>query len=285
MTASLHRLSAIARTTFTELVRLRTFYVLLLFAVVLILSATFLSRISFQQELQVTRDITLGAINFFTCLLAIVATAQLLPRDLEDRVVYSILAKPVWRFEYLLGKFFGVVALLAVSLVAMSLISVAVLYLREQTALREVATQFASLPGDQSAAALRAVHEAGVNQNLVAAFGLILVKAAVLVAMTLLISSFATSNIFTISAMAMAYLIGHLEGIARDYWFSEHAVGWGTRLFLALIVLVFPDLQSFSWSDQIGAAGATLLRTAPLALFYIVGYLLTAIAIFSQREL
>ena len=99
MSASLVRIGAIARTTFTELARLRVFYVLVLFALVLIISSSFLARISFQQELQVTKDIALGAINFFLSMLAIVATAQLLPRDLEDRVIYSVLAKPVRRFS------------------------------------------------------------------------------------------------------------------------------------------------------------------------------------------
>ena len=103
MSASFDRIGAIARTTFIELARLRVFYVLVLFALVLIISSSFIARISFQQELQVTRDIALGAINFFLSMLAIVATAQLLPRDLEDRVIYSVLAKPVRRFEYMMA--------------------------------------------------------------------------------------------------------------------------------------------------------------------------------------
>jgi len=105
MNSSFGRIGAIARTTFIELARLRVFYVLVLFALVLIISSSFVARISFQQELQVTKDIALGAINFFLSMLAIVATAQLLPRDLEDRVIYSVLTKPVRRFEYMLGKF------------------------------------------------------------------------------------------------------------------------------------------------------------------------------------
>src|SRR5438045_6795309 len=135
MSSSFGRIAAIARTTFTELARLRVFYVLVLFALVLVISSSFLARISFQQELQVTKDISLGAINFFLSLLAIVATAQLLPRDIEDRVVYSVLAKPVPRFEYILGKFLGVVGLLAISLAAMSVLCIVVLHLREHSAL------------------------------------------------------------------------------------------------------------------------------------------------------
>ena len=53
------------------------------------------------------KDVSLGAMSIFTSLLAIVATAQLLPRDLEDRTIYTILAKPVPRYEYLIGKLAG----------------------------------------------------------------------------------------------------------------------------------------------------------------------------------
>src|SRR5947208_13945428 len=103
MSSSLGRIAAIGRTTFTELARLRVFYVLVLFALVLIISSSFLARISFQQELQVTKDIALGAINFFLSMLAIVATAQLLPRDLAHRVIYSVLGKRVLHLENMLA--------------------------------------------------------------------------------------------------------------------------------------------------------------------------------------
>jgi ABC-type transport system involved in multi-copper enzyme maturation permease subunit len=212
MSASFDRIGAIARTTFIELARLRVFYVLVLFALVLIISSSFIARISFQQELQVTRDIALGAINFFLSMLAIVATAQLLPRDLEDRVIYSVLAKPVRRFEYMMGKFFGVLGLLTISLIAMSVLCLAVIHLREGSAVRETMQQMTQSPPEEQERALTELHQAGVNQDLVFALLLTLTKAAVLASATLCISSFATSNIFTISAMAMFYLVGHLEG-------------------------------------------------------------------------
>src|SRR5438874_7230708 len=198
MITSLRRIRAIAGTTLIELARLRVFYVLVLFALVLIVSSTFLARISFQQELQVTKDISLGAINFFLSLLAIVATAQLLPRDLDDRVVYSVLAKPVPRFEYVLGKFLGVLALLLISLVAMSLLCCLIIYFRQQSAIRETLAQSAQLAVEDRSNALQAVYNAGINRELIAALLALLAKAAILAALPLCISSFSTSTLFTI---------------------------------------------------------------------------------------
>src|SRR5438874_3563270 len=129
------RIFAIASNTLTELTRQKVFYVLLIFALILIGSSAFLARFSFQQEFQILKDISLGAMSIFSSLLAIVATARLIPQDIEDRTVYTILAKPVPRFEYLLGKIAGVLLLLAISTLVMSAVFLAVLYMREQSVL------------------------------------------------------------------------------------------------------------------------------------------------------
>src|SRR3954470_21280454 len=117
---SLSRVLAITSNTLTELTRLKVFYVLLVFGLLLIGSSIFMAQFSFQQEFQILKDVSLGAISLFTSLLAIVATARLLPQDLDDRIVYTVLAKPVPRFEYIVGKIAGVLVLLAISTVVMS---------------------------------------------------------------------------------------------------------------------------------------------------------------------
>ena len=58
------------------------------------------------------KDVSLGSMSIFTWLLGVLSTAMLLPKDIEDRTLYTILAKPVPRFEYLLGKLLGVFVLL-----------------------------------------------------------------------------------------------------------------------------------------------------------------------------
>src|SRR6184192_4810192 len=120
MSFSPTRIAAISANTLTELTRQKVFYVLLIFALVLIGSSVFMARFSFQQEFQIMKDISLGAMSIFSSLLAIVATARLIPQDVDDRTIYTILAKPVPRFEYLLGKLFGVLFLLAISIALMS---------------------------------------------------------------------------------------------------------------------------------------------------------------------
>lgn len=275
------RLTAIAANTLTELTRLKIFHVLLLFALVLIGSSMFLARLSFQQEFQVLKDIGLGAMSLFTSLLAILATARLLPQDRDDRTMDMILARPVPRFEYIIGKLGGVFLLLGISMLVMAALFFVVLFLREQATGAEAVRLSGLSPGQLSAAVFSA--------NLLPGLVVIYVKACLLAAITLLISTFATTNIFTIVVTVLVYFIGHLQSTAREFWLHEHGVGWLGRMFLAGVALLFPDLQLFDLSDEIVSGLAVPLalfgKIIALGFFYILIYLLLAIAIFNAKEL
>jgi ABC-2 type transport system permease protein len=286
---SFGRIAAIAANTFTELTRLKTFYVVLLFALLLIGNSIFMAQLTFQQEFQVLKDIALGSMSIFTSLLAVVATARLIPRDLEDRTIYTILAKPVPRFEYLLGKLAGVLLLLALSVIIMSALFFIVLNVREQIVLRETMRQMSAAPPEQIAEALRVVRASAMNFNLCPGIAIIYLKACLLASLTLFVSTFATTGIFTTLVVVFAYFIGHFQAIAREYWLQANGTGWLTRVFLAAVTLLFPDLQLFNLADDIVAGTsiplALFAKTAALGSFYIGFYLLLAWTIFYRREL
>ena len=202
------RIQAIASNTLLELVRLKVFYFLLVFALLIIGSSAFTAKLSFQEQFQVLKDVSLGAMSIFSWLLAVLATAMLLPKDIEDRTLYTILAKPVPRFEYLLGKLLGVLTLLFVALSLMSVLFVLVLYSREQSA---IAQALRDNPADQAAAAVEAVRAATFTSSLLPCIVVIYLKAALCAAFTLLLSTFATSWIFTIIVSVVVYLIGHVQ--------------------------------------------------------------------------
>jgi len=286
---SFSRVFAITTNTLTELTRLKVFYVLLIFALLLIGSSIFMAQFSFQQEFQILKDISLGAMSIFTSLLAIVATARLIPQDIEDRTIYTILAKPVPRLEYLLGKIAGVLLLLAISTLVMSAVFLLVLYAREQTVLHQTLRQMSAAPREQVQDALRAIRSSALNVDILPGVFIIYLKACLLAALTLFVSTFATTNIFTIVVMAFIYFIGHLQATAREYWLHEHSSGWITRTFLAIVALVFPDLQAFNLVDDI-VAGASIsfgifLKTAVLGIFYTTIYTLLAAFVFYGKEL
>lgn len=283
------RIAAITGNTFTELVRLKVLYFLLIFALLLIASSLFMARLSFQQEFQVLKDVSLGAMSIFSSLLAIVATAQLIPRDLEDRTIYTILAKPVPRHEYLIGKLAGVLLLLALSILAMTALFLALLFVREHILVNEALRETVGLRPEQVQEALLSLKASAFNANLFPGIVIIYLKASLLAALTLLISTFASSNIFTVVVMVFIYFIGHLQATAREYWLQDHSGGWLVKAFLALIALAFPDLQIFNLVDDIVAGSAipmTLFtHTAVLGCIYMSIYIFLAWVAFQGREL
>ena len=286
---SFSRIYAITINTVTELTRLKVFYVLLVFGLLLIGSSIFMAQFSFQQEFQILKDVSLGAISIFTSLLAIVATARLLPQDLEDRILYTILAKPVPRFEYVLGKIAGVLLLLAISTLVMGAAFLLVLYIREQAVVHATLQQMSNAPRDQVADAVRIIQSSAFNIDIFPGIVIIYLKACLLAALTLFVSTFATSNIFTIVVMAFIYFIGHLQATAREYWLHEHSSGLVSRIFLAIVALLFPDLQAFNLVDDIVAGTAISLsvfgKTALLGVFYTTIYTLLAAFVFYGKEL
>jgi ABC-type Na+ efflux pump permease subunit len=286
---SFARIRAITVNTLTELTRLKVFYVLLVFALLLIGSSIFMVQFTFQQEFQILKDVSLGAMSIFTSLLAIVATARLIPQDIEDRTVYTILAKPVPRLEYLLGKIAGVLLLLAISTLVMSVAFLVVMYVREQAVLHATLGHMAGRPREQINAALQTIRSSALNFDILPGIVIIYLKACLLAALTLLVSTFATTNIFTIVVMAFIYFLGHLQATAREYWLQTHASGLITRIFLAVVALLFPDLQAFNLVDDIVAGTAISLglffKTALLGIFYTTIYTLLAAFVFYGKEL
>ena len=287
---SVSRVWALAANTLTELIRLKIFYFLLLFALLLIGSSAFLVQLSFQDQFQMLKDVSLGAMSIFTSLLAILATAGLLPKDIEDRTLYTILAKPVSRLEYLLGKLVGVVLLLFISMALMGAMFAVVLFWRVHVVTGEVLQ--GGGPREIIDQQLRDLHATAYNPNLWAGGLVIYAKACLLASLTMFISTFASSSIFTVIVTVVIYFIGHLQATARDYWQATSAVGGSeplTKAFLLLVSLVFPDLQLFNLVDEIVVGTSIspwlLLKTLGLGLMYFLIYLLGAFFVFSSKEL
>ena len=280
---------AIGRNTFTELVRMKVFYFLLIFALLIIGNSAFVAKFSFQEQFQMLKDISLGAMSVFTSLLAILATANFLPKDMEDRTIYTILAKPVPRFSYLLGKLTGILLLLALAIALMTGLFLCVLWVKEQGVFAETRAQLKGSSVEDIATALNEISRSTFNPNLVAGIAIIFIKSALLASLTLFLSTFATSGIFTVLMSVAIYFIGHLQATARSYWLAGTDIQWWSRIMAALVALVFPDLQAFNFTDDVIAGAAIpmglFLQTFTLGALYVAIYFFLAALVFSGREL
>ena len=125
------RVWAIARNTFREAVRNKILYSLLFFAVLLILSASALGQLSLHEEVRMTRDVGLYGIDLFGVVIAIFVGVNLLYKELDLKTVYTILPKPLRRWEFVLGKWLGMLLTLAVQMAVMGVVLAITMALQE----------------------------------------------------------------------------------------------------------------------------------------------------------
>lgn len=292
------RIAAVAGVTFTQLVRMRLFIVLALFAVGFLA----LQFLPYQQnlgvefagvgQLQLIQDVATGCMRLFGMIFCVAATALLIPRDAEDRILYTILCKPVPRFDYLAGKALGVIALLAVMLLVMDGLMALLMQLREPGIEAQVRHQLAAAgfsSGDMEPY-LRQVRAAGDPSPTQAGIFAMFLGLAVLSTLTLLISSVTSGTIVSIVISLGAYFIGMFQGqlfqgiIAAGSIGTNSGMQWTQRVFALLI----PDFSLFSLTDATAAgevAPPTLLgELALIALAYMLLHLLLAAWLLARKE-
>jgi ABC-2 type transport system permease protein len=292
------RTLVIAFHAFTQLVRMKVFYFLAVFALIAIGSNFFdLPQHEGPEAVgvNVLRSIkswSLGAMTLFSLVLSIVATALLLPKDVEDRTLYTILAKPVPRIDYLAGKLLGVLMLVFVSLLLMDVLMTIVLQIRTSMVLEQQLIMAEALGYTPDAvASLKAETLAqGPNWSLQGAVLAVFLRASIIASMALLISTFSTSTLFTTIISFLVYFIGHFQADARAIYLQSGEAGEGlvTRLLSLLLSLVLPDFQLFNVIDAVIEGQALPLvimgKLALIGIFYAVFYTLASWFVFSEKE-
>ena len=109
------RIAHIASNTFREAVRDRVLYNLIAFAVLLSAAAIFIGQISIEIERLVVVNLGLTAVTLFGVVIAIFVGIGLVSKEIEKRTLYTVLSRPVRRWEFIVGKFFGLAATLVVN--------------------------------------------------------------------------------------------------------------------------------------------------------------------------
>jgi hypothetical protein len=269
------RVLLIAHNTLLEAARQKLFHFLVLLALGLVLGARWFREFNFgAPELKFLADCGFGALTFFGAALTIAATAQLFFSEIENRTALTLLAKPVWRTEFILGKFLGVAGLIAIFCALLTLLLLAVLWTREGELMRDFPEAF---PHGRSVS----------YATVVLAGGLQWLKLAVLAALALLIASFAQTQLFTVITGFFVLVICHLQYLAQDAY--ARAASWVGRLVGGGLASVFPNFQLFTIADTLVAAEAPGAAEVARIALYGAGYIAAACALavfsFKQREI
>lgn len=293
------RIGVIAGHTFTQLVRMKVFYFLAIFGL-LMLGLQLVEMPHEQsagggidQNLRLLKSAGFFAMNTFAVVLALSATALLLPKDIEDRTLYTILCKPVPRLDYLIGKYCGVLLLIAVSLAVMDGLFCYILQNRVDSAIAELVSspQGRKLPAELIEAKVEHLRTQGANAVLQLGVLAIFLKAAVVTAIALLISTFSTSTIFTIIVTIIVVLIGLIQADARDYFLQQQALGVSSPMseVTRWIAMLFPDFQLLAMEDGVIEGRdiplAVAGKVALVAVLYSGMYTVLAWFFFKNKEL
>ncbi len=288
---SLQRVWTLAASTFTQLVRMKTFYFLAVFAVLVIAASNLNLLYTPVQQLKVIRETSLGAMSIFSWLFAISATAVLIPRDLEDRTLYTILSKPVPRLEYLVGKLLGVLLVIGVALALMYALFSLVLFYQEYSIISSEMARMAQNPRlspEDRATEAAMIAAYGPDLNLLIAVLAVFLKSAVLAAVAMLISTMASSSLFTIIITTVLFLVGHFHKMITDFWVVEQQGGWITGILSKILVLVIPDFQIFNITDSISGGQTVPLsliaQMSGLSLMYLVIFTIASWFLFADKE-
>src|ERR1041385_2657203 len=114
------RVSAITWNTFREAVRDRVLYNLVLFVLLLVVSAPLFSQISIGLEKLMLVNVGLSSISLFGVIIAIFIGIGLVSKEIEKKTLYTILSRPVRRWEFIVGKYLGLLLTLAVNATLMA---------------------------------------------------------------------------------------------------------------------------------------------------------------------
>jgi ABC-2 type transport system permease protein len=268
---SLHRIALIAGSTLREAMRQRLFGCFLILAVALVLGARWFRQFNFgAPELRFVADCAFGAMSMFGSALTITATAHLFLGEIENRSVLTLLAKPVSRSEFVLGKFLGTVVLVGGFCVLLTGLLAAVLWQREGELLRLYPDAF---PNGRSVD----------FATLAVAGSLQWLKLAVLASFALHIATLAQTQLYKVVAGFFVHVLGHHQYLAQDaYTRGSEGIGRFVGVGLAS---VFPNFHIFSVPDVLGNVGGMSQHLVGVA-SYGFGYLaaVCALAVWSFRH-
>jgi len=257
----MRRVGIVALNTFREAVRDRVLYNLVFFALVMIAASILVGQISIGIEEMVIISLGLSAISVIGLLIAVFIGVGLVSKEMDKRTLYALLAKPVRRWEFLLGKFGGLVLTLTVNTVAMAV----GLFL----ALNVIKHSNEHLAG-----------------SVLVAVYFILLKLALVVALALLFSCY-TTPLLAILCTAGLYVAGLFVKEMRA--FQSDTVSQAVQSVLRGLSYILPNFENF---DVMAAAahgraipGVLIAQNTAYAALYCAVVLAAATAIFTRRNL
>ena len=251
----------VAINTFREAVRDRVLYNLIFFALMMIGAAIFVGQISIGIERLVIVNLGLSAISLIGLVMAIFIGVGLVYKEIEKRTLYSLLAKPIERWEFLAGKYAGLLLTLLVNTSFMTLGLAAALYYVGRPFVR-------------------------TDVSILVAIYFILLELALVTALALFFSCFSSPMLSTLFTLGI-YITGNFANDIRN--FGDFTKNHAMQLLTRIIYYLLPNFHNY---NAIAIAGhgesvpfTLVWQNSLYTLIYVGVLLVAASAIFSHRNL
>jgi len=213
------KIRAIALNTFKEAIRDRILYLVFFFAAVCLILSRLLALLTVGDQLKIITDVGLASISLFGTLMAILIGTGLVYKEIDKKTIFTLLSKPIHRYQFLLGKFFGLLLTLLVMVLLMTVIFLAMLFL----------------------------HAIRVEWSLFIVICLIFIELALITSVAILFSTFSTPILSSVFTLAF-YLIGHFSW-GLETLMTKMPPGFSKTLAQIFYILL-PDLENFNFKTE-----------------------------------
>src|SRR6201987_6167583 len=254
------RIGYIAANTFREAVRDRVLYNLIAFALLLSGAAILIGQISIDIERLVVVNLGLTAVSLFGIVIAIFIGIGLVSKEIEKRTLYTVLSRPVRRWEFIVGKFFGLAGTLVVNTFFMALgVFGALLY---------VAHRFSA-----------------ADSSIFIALYFIILEFLIICALALLFSSFSSPLLSAVFAFSL-FVIGSFADDLRGFATLTHGLA---KWLITAVAYLVPNFSALNVISSVAhgqpVSGQLVVYNTLYAVLYTTMALSGAILIFQRRNL
>jgi ABC-type transport system involved in multi-copper enzyme maturation permease subunit len=260
----------IAIHVFRESVRDKVLYNLVLFAILMMASSYLIGQLTAGQDIKIIKDLGLGAISIFGLFIAVFIGIGLVSKEVERRSIYSLLSKPIHRYQLVLGKYAGLILTLAVNVAIM----VGAFY-----------TVLAYMQWMAPAAMLEALDGPAMDPRMLTAVVLTFAQLAIVTAIAVFFSSFSSPMLSATFTLAL-YVAGHFSADLKNF---DMVLDAPVAVFIARAVYwILPNLAPFDVKAQVVHAQPVppgyIAATLGYAAAYIGVLLTIAVMVFSRRD-
>jgi ABC-type transport system involved in multi-copper enzyme maturation permease subunit len=269
---TVRRIGLVAWHVFKESVRDRVLYGIGAFALVLVAASILIGQITAGEDVKIIKDLGLVAIELAGLLMTVFIGVGLVAREIERRSIFSLLSKPLPRWEFIVGKYLGLVLTILVNLVGMT----AALYL-----------MLAWLNWGELEVVRQAWDAPATDPRLLIQVLFIFGELALLTAIALFFSTFSSSALLSVVFTIGIFVVGLFSADLRNFGQMVEVPGLVARA-VSGIGWVVPAFSIFDAKNAVvhnlPIGSERVLATMLYAAMYTVVSLGGAVALFSRRE-